>query len=156
MADEIEAEASDPTIGRRSGPTKRVQVIARMATKRSWTVEQKIAIVDEAFAPGACVSDAAERYEVNTGQLYTWRRLFLEGKLVMSQPPAPVFARVDVAPATAVVSTSRLVEPPSAIEPAAHTSGVIEIELRSGVRIRVDGDVNGKALKHVLDALRDR
>jgi hypothetical protein len=37
-----------------------------------------------------------------------------------------------------------------------HSSGVIEIELRSGVRIRVDGDVSGKALKHVLDALRDR
>ncbi len=156
MANEIDAEVSDPTIGRRSGPTKRVQVIARMATKRSWTVEQKIAILDEAFAPGACVSDAAERYEVNTGQLYTWRRLLLEGKLATPKPSMPVFARVDVAPAQAVVSTPRLAEPLPAIEPPAHSSGVIEIELRSGVRIRVGGDVNGKALKHVLDALRDR
>jgi hypothetical protein len=38
MADEIEAAVSDPTIGRRRGPDKRVQVIARMAAKRSWTV----------------------------------------------------------------------------------------------------------------------
>ncbi len=156
MAEEIEAEASDPTTGRRSGPVRRVQVIARMAAKRSWTVEQKIAILDEAFAPGACVSDTAERHELNTGQLYTWRRLFLEGKLLPLQPPAPAFARVDVVPPQAVVSTPRLGEPLPAIEPPAHSSGVIEIELRSGVRIRVDGDVNGKALKHVLDALRDR
>jgi hypothetical protein len=40
--------------------------------------------------------------------------------------------------------------------PAAQPAGKIEIELKSGVRIRVDGDVNGKTLKHVLDALRDR
>jgi transposase len=156
MADEIEAEASDPTTGRRSGPAKRVQVIARMAAKRSWTAEQKIAILDEAFAPGACVSDAAERYELNTGQLYTWRRLLLEGKLATSKPPEPAFARVDVARAQAVVSAPRLAEPLPAIEPTEHSSGVIEIELRSGIRIRVDGEVNGKALKHVLDALRDR
>jgi hypothetical protein len=31
---------------------------------------------------------------------------------------------------------------------------MIEIEFISGVRVRVDGDVNGKALKRVLDALQ--
>jgi transposase len=127
-----------------------------MAPKRSWTTEQKIAILDEAFAPGACVSDAAERHELNSGQLYTWRRLFLEGKLVASKPLAPAFARVDVAPAPAVMSPPALIEPLAGTDVAAHPSGKIEIELKSGVRIRVDGDVNSKALKHVLDALRDR
>jgi hypothetical protein len=80
----------------------------------------------------------------------------LEGKLATSKPPEPAFARVDVARAQAVVSAPRLAEPLPAIEPTEHSSGVIEIELRSGTRIRVDGEVNGKALKHVLDALRDR
>jgi transposase len=125
-----------------------------MAPKRSWTAEQKIAILDEAFAPGACVSEAAEQHELNTGQLYTWRRLLLEGKLTVSKPPAPAFARVDVAPGQTVISG--LTEPLSVAEPAIHSSSVIEIELKSGVRIRVDDNVNGKALKHVLDALRDQ
>jgi transposase len=156
MADEIEAEVSDPTIGRRTSSRRRVQIIARMAPKRSWTLEQKIAILDEAFAPGARVSDAAERHEINTGQLYTWRQLFLDGKLVASKPPAPAFARVEMVPAPTVISSPALIEPPAATEPAPRSSGGIEIELKSGVRIRVDGDVNGKALKHVLDALRDR
>jgi transposase len=157
MADEIEAAVSDPTIGRRRGLDKRVQVIARMAAKRSWTAEQKIAILDEAFAPGACVSDTAERHELNTGQLYTWRRLFLDGKLIRSLlPSAPAFARIDMAPAQALASTPRLIEPLAAAETAVHPSGAIEIELKSGVRIRVDGNVNGNALKHVLDALCDR
>jgi transposase-like protein len=39
-----------------------------MAAKRSWTAEQKIALLDEACAPGACVSEAAERHEIDTGQ----------------------------------------------------------------------------------------
>ncbi len=127
-----------------------------MAAKRSWTAEQKIAILDEAFAPGACVSEAAERHEINTGQLHTWRRLYLDGKLVTSQPQASAFARAEVTPAQAVISIPRLAEPLQPAETASHSSGRIEIELRSGVRIRVNGDVNGKALKHVLDALRDR
>jgi len=156
MADEIEVEVSDPTTGRRTGSCQRVQIVARMAPKRSWTLEQKIAILDEAFAPGARVSDAAERYEINTGQLYTWRQLFLNGKLVASKPPALAFARVEMASAPAALSSPAFIEPPAATEAAAHSSGGIEIELKSGVRIRVDGDVNTKALKHVLDALRDR
>ncbi len=50
MADEIEAEVSDPTTGRRTGSRQRMQIVARMAAKRSWTLGQKIAILDEAFA----------------------------------------------------------------------------------------------------------
>ncbi len=76
----------------------------------------------------------------------------MNGKLVAS----PAFARVEMAPAPAALSSSAFIEPPAASVAAAHSSGGIEIELKSGVRIRVDGDVNAKALKHVLDALRGR
>jgi transposase-like protein len=74
MADESEAEVSDPTTGRRAGSRQRVQIVARMAPKRSWTPEQKIAILDEAFAPGARVLDAAERYEIDwRAPVRSWR-----------------------------------------------------------------------------------
>jgi transposase len=33
------------------------------------------------------------------------------------------------------------------------SQGIIEIDLGSGHRIRVDGDVDGEALRRVLDAL---
>ncbi|WP_338696256.1 MULTISPECIES: hypothetical protein [Bradyrhizobium] len=36
------------------------------------------------------------------------------------------------------------------------SDGIIEIDLDSGHRIRVDGDVDGDALRRVLDALAHR
>ncbi len=56
-----------------------------MSVKRAWTTSQKMAILDEAFAPGASVLKVAERHEINTGQLYTWRRLLLERQLDWTQ-----------------------------------------------------------------------
>jgi len=156
MADEIEAEEIGLTTGRRSSPDKRIQVIARMAAKRVWSVEQKMAILDEAFAPGACVSEVAQRHELNTGQLYTWRRLLLDGKLSPQTPASPVFARVAVAASSEMVSLPApdAMIPP--VEPPAPSCGRIEIELRSGIRIRLDDRVKGTALKQVLDVLQER
>ena len=129
MIDEIEAEASGPTTGRGSGLNKQVQILSRMAIKRSWTVAQKLAILDETFAPGACVSEVAERHEINTGQLYTWRQLLLDGKLTASRPARPTFARVDIAPSAdpALVSVPTAVAP--AIEGPAPRAGASENEL---------------------------
>lgn len=156
MDGKIEAVASDPTTGRRSGRNGAVQVIARMSVKRAWTTSQKMAILDEAFAPSASVSKVAERHEINTGHVYTWRRLLLEGSLATPKPAAPTFARVDMAPPIMALpgpTPESAATTPTEVEPA-RRSGVIEIELASGIRIRVDGDVNGKALKRVLDALQ--
>ncbi len=156
MDSKFDAAARDPTTGRRSGRNGAVQVIARMSVKRAWTTSQKMAILDEAFAPGASVLKVAERHEINTGQLYTWRRLLLEGSLTGPKPAAPTFARVNMAPEIAALPRPAPVSAapaPTEVEPA-HRSGMIEIEFVSGVRVGVDGDVNGKALKRVLDALQ--
>lgn len=156
MADEIEAEASGPTTGRRSGPEKRIQVIARMAAKRVWSIEQKMAILDEAFAPGACVLEVAQRHELNTGQIYTWRRLLLDGKLSPQTSASPVFARVAMAASSEMVSLAGPDEMVSPVEHSAPSCGKIEIELRSGIRIRLDDRVKGTVLKQVLDVLHER
>jgi len=42
--------------------------------RRSWSEEQKRAIVDAAFAPGAIVADVARRATVCAGQIYRWRQ----------------------------------------------------------------------------------
>jgi len=39
------------------------------------------------------------------------------------------------------------------LKQSGHLAAVIEIDLGSGHRIRVDGDVDGDALRRVLDAL---
>jgi transposase len=53
-----------------------VHVITGSERRRSWTEEQKRALVAEAFAPGAVVLDVARRTDVSPTLLYRWRREF--------------------------------------------------------------------------------
>jgi transposase len=52
----------------------RVEIFTGPERRRSWSEEQKRAIVDAAFAPGAIVSDVARRAAVCAGQIYRWRQ----------------------------------------------------------------------------------
>ena len=52
----------------------RLQIITGSERRRSWSEEQKRAIVSAAFAPGAIVADIARRADVCAGQIYRWRQ----------------------------------------------------------------------------------
>ena len=172
MAGEIIGDASSHTTSRMGDRKAKVQIVGRVSGRRIWTVEQKLAIIGEAFSPGSSVKQTVERHEIGSGQLYTWRRQLLDGELggprnVGSFPTAPSFARVLLASLPAAVTEGS--SPPAAIgfsscarecavanaRPTA-LAGVIEIELASGARVRVDGEVDGQALKRVLAALGSR
>ena len=51
----------------------RVEVMSGPERRRRWSAEQKRAIVAEAFASGASVSEVARRMDVVPGQIYRWR-----------------------------------------------------------------------------------
>jgi transposase len=53
-----------------------VEVMSGPERRRRWSEEQKRAIVAEAFAPGALVSEVARRVDVVPGQINRWRRDF--------------------------------------------------------------------------------
>lgn len=55
-----------------------VTIISGVERRRSWSPEQKRALVAAAFAPGARVSEVAARANVRMSQLYRWRRGFAE------------------------------------------------------------------------------
>src|SRR6195952_2409995 len=63
---------SAPTIGRTSGRSARVEVLARAERRRSWTLEQKREIVSESLGPELTPTDVARKHGVSTGQIYTW------------------------------------------------------------------------------------
>ena len=75
---EVVEGASGHTTGRMSG---RIEVVARVSGRRHWTVEQKLAILRDAFGPKGSVRDTVERHEVGSGQLYTWRQQAMSGTL---------------------------------------------------------------------------
>jgi len=53
-------------------------VIAGAERRRRWGDEERLAILAEAFAPGACVAEVSRRLDVSTSLIYTWRRKMLE------------------------------------------------------------------------------
>ena len=61
-----------------------ITVFSGPERRRRWNNEQRLQILTEAFAPGACPTEVARRHEISTGQLYTWR-----SKLAMGALPAP-------------------------------------------------------------------
>jgi transposase len=44
--------------------------------RRSWSLDEKRRIVDESLEDGASIAEVARRHDLNTNQLFTWRRQF--------------------------------------------------------------------------------
>lgn len=144
MAGDIGGDgASSHTSGRMSS---RIEVVSRVSGRRRWTVEQKLAILRDAFGPDGSVRMAVERHEVGSGALYTWRRQAMSGELAGTVRPAlPTFAEVHQVAAPVVT-------PP--MLSVASEAGRIGIDLPTGVRITVDAAVDAGALARVLSVLQ--
>ena len=105
-----------------------VSLITGPERRRRWRDEEKLAILAEAFSPGAIVTDVARRRDVATSLIYQWRR----------QAAGPGFVEAVVA------------------EPQAPSSGVspaIEVELASA-RVSISPTASPALVGAVLKALR--
>jgi len=113
--------------------------------RRLWPEALKREIVAASFEPGASASVVARRYDVNSNQLFMWRRLYRDGLLAPTAESGPSLLPVTITDEQAEQKTS-----------APQEIGRLEIELPSGYRIRVDADFDGKALCRMLDVLERR
>ena len=165
-------ETSDPTLSAVEGRRSR----------RSWSDDEKRRIVAEAVLPGASVADIARRHGVNANLVFNWRKtaraalsaaepLAVSSQWNASPPgaehcefiPIGVVGQVeDEEPAQVAIasSSSREVGGTSSHRDSLprpsmdERPGVIEIDLADGVRLRVDGFVNERALRRVLAVLK--
>ena len=132
----------------------RIEVVARVSGRRAWTVEQKLAMLRDAFGPGGSVRASIERHEVSSGLLYTWRRQAMSGELASTLRPALLGSVAEAPPCFAEV---RVLEQPPLAAPCppacGDPPGRIGIELPSGVRLSVDAAVDAEALSRVLGVL---
>jgi transposase len=143
--------------------------------RRSWPVAEKRRIVEESFQPGASVSIVARRNNMNANQLFSWRRCYRRGDFDDVAPhqglsvPADFIAIGVIAGPDEMTSGSVAVVAPSlatSVPPKKpersprsrrvkrHPS-VIEVDLPTGARLRVDASVDEAALRRVLAAMRD-
>jgi transposase len=108
---------------------------------RAWPESLKREIVAASLVPGASVSRVARRYDVNANQVFAWRRRY-QG--AAAKPTELRLLPVRVMPDQLDESAP------------AHVSGLIEIAMAGGYRLRVGEGVQAATLRRVLDVLERR
>jgi transposase len=108
--------------------------------RRKWTKAEKLAIVAEIAATS--VSAVARKHGIASSLLFRWRRELGANGQAAKRDAAPAFIPMAL--------------PAPAVSTAVASSGMIEIELASGHRVRVDAAVDAEALKRVITVLAGR
>lgn len=119
-----------------------ITVFSGPERRRRWSDEERLEILNEAFAPGACVAEVARRRDVSTALVYTWRRKLRDAH-AESEPDdlaAPGFA--------AAVMIEDVDVAPSGLQPA------IVIDLARGKRISIFASASPALVASALKALR--
>ena len=105
--------------------------------RRQYSEALKRQMVAETQAPGASVSIVARRHDVNSNQLFRWRRQLLPKAAVESG---------------AMVSVEIAADGDRPRRP--DRDGVIEIVFGCGARVRLRGEVSAETLCQVIELLR--
>ncbi|GBF26859.1 hypothetical protein MnTg02_01901 [bacterium MnTg02] len=108
-------------------------------TRRRWSRAEKLAIVEEALR-GTNVSAVARRHGIKPSLLFRWKKQY--GAPAGGEAPSPAFVPL------------ALPAPASPAPPPEHT-GSIEIDLRTGRRVRVGTRVDLAALKRIIEVLEE-
>jgi transposase len=123
-----------------------VEIITGVERRRQWRVEEKLRIVAELEAPGACFAEIARRHDVSRGLLWNWRRQVRSGTL------APA-SGVQFLPVQMLAEPAAL-EPRRTAKSAPSADAAIEIALSDGTTVRVGRDASAAMLRRVLGVLR--
>ena len=125
-------------------PARRIEVFTGAGRRRSWSPEEKAAIIAESYVAGETVCAVARRHGLTPQQLFTWRRLARGTRTVAA--PAFVPAVADM-PAAAAVKGSRRQRRSAAAS--------IELEI-DGVIVRVGPGAQASTVATVIRALKAR
>jgi transposase len=126
------------TTGTKADGFRRVEVITGVGRRRRWSDDEKARIVAESLDPATTASAVARRYGLHVSQLFTWRQQLQRRASSVETSGTPGFVPVLLAEDSAV---------------PAEAVGRMEIVLGPAV-VRVGADVNGPALRRVLEAVR--
>jgi transposase len=137
----------------------RVEIITGPVRRRRWSDEEKLQLVAVACQPGNSVSQVARERGINASQLFGWRRkamaqgLITDRRLEENTAKALTFAPVEIAKEQSPPEAGGRVG--SARRQAApRISGAVEIELKSGDRVRIEGSADAGLVVRIISALR--
>ena len=112
------------------------KMVTSVRQRRRWSRAEKERIVAAAMEPGAVASAVAHEAGIRASQLFRWRRQ-LHGAVRVASLTLKV--PTDAAPITALATAP----------------GVIEVEFKTGARLRICGPVDVPIVAAVVQALTD-
>jgi len=119
-----------------------ITVFSGPERRRRWSDEERLEILSEAFAPGACVAEVARRHDVSTALVYTWRRKLRD---VHAEPEPDDLGAPGFAAAVMIEDVDVAL---SGLQPA------IVIDLARGKRISIFASASPALVASALKALR--
>lgn len=127
-------------------PVRRIEVFTGAGRRRSWSREEKAAIIVESYDAGETVCAVARRHGLTPQQLFAWRRLARRSGSVLPRMFVPaVLETIEPEPPAAAILARR----------ARRRSKVDGIELEiAGVAVRVGADAKPRAIEAVIRALK--
>lgn len=125
----------------------RAEVLSGPERRRRWSMEEKLRILAQGIAPGSSASLTCRMHGISSGQFYTWRKQFRTGELTgfvpVSVVPEPMMAALPASERAPAASEHR----------DAPDMSAIEVELPSGIKLRLTDAVDEAALRRVISAL---
>jgi len=141
-----------------------VDVLGPITRRRTWTAEEKAALLAEVDAEGGQVRLVARRHQISESLLYNWRSARKAAAVAMGAQEPLTFLPIGVIGRRRGRGVAALTAPDAPTVPRPSTnvdakawaacSGKIEIALANGVRLSVDASVNERALSRVLRAMK--
>ena len=108
--------------------------------------QERRAIVEETLKPGGSVSLVARAHDVNTNQVFKWRKQYREGRL-------------EIAASSNALLPVKICETPSVVGPTvvrrrgkARRTGIIDIDL-GHARVRIEGAADPDCVQAALERL---
>jgi transposase len=132
----------------------------RRATRRMRTIQEKLAIVQEALQPGNSIAAVARKHEVNHNLLFGWMRLHRRGLLTEQRQakPAPLLS-VKISTPTLTPTEpagdslhNQQTHHVTASAAVSHES-MLELVLPEGTCVRLYGDAQRVVLERILKQL---
>jgi len=125
---------------------RRIEVFTGAGRRRSWSGEEKAAIIAESYGVGETVCVVARRHGLTPQQLFAWRRL--------ARRSGPAWSTMFVPAVMEMIQP----EPPAVAIPPRRTrrrskADGIELEI-AGVEVRVGADAKPRAIEAVIRALK--
>ena len=125
--------------------TETVVTLRDDPTRRFRSKQERRQIVEETLKPGASVSRVARTHDVNTNQVFTWRRQYRAGKLEV-EPTLGSLIPIKVTDRAPKVRAS------PRRQSKTKRSGLIDIDL-GHARVRIEGEADPECVRAVLEGL---